>query len=206
LRSTTIDFNRHPEDFVWEKVMRRKAPLLVIAVTLFLSAQLSAQNLIDKHDQDAKPTVAALEKKETRANRLESIEEVRAMQNRVLRFQDSEVKIRTIILLADVLCGKGQDEPGARLFFLKADELIRSVHIHTSDDPSSRNEKNRDAASVSPSVLRSLKSLLVQKVSPHDASLGQRLSREYGLGGGSPADIAYFRCHAEVTFFRPSRS
>lgn len=170
--------------------MRRKAPLLVIAVTLFLSAQLSAQRLVDKHDQESKRTVAALENKETSASRLRAIDEVRAMADRALRFQDSQLKIRTIVLLADVLWSKGQDEPEARLLFLKADQLIRSVRTR-SDDLASRNEKNLDAASVSPSVLRSLKSLLVQRVSAHDASLGQRLSREYGLGDGSLADIAY---------------
>lgn len=171
--------------------MRRKALLLVIAVTLFLSAQSKAQELVDKRDQEPKRSVVALENKETRATRMQAIEEVRAMPDRVLRFQDSQVKIRTIILLAEVLWGKGQDEPGGRLLFLKADELIRAVRIAQSDDPALRNEKNRDAAAVNPSVLRSLKSLLVQKVSTQDASLGQRLSREYGLGDGSPADISY---------------
>lgn len=191
LRSTTVYFNRICLKIMSEeKVMRRKAPLLVIAVTLFLSAQLSAQRLVDKHDQESKRTVAALENKETSASRLRAIDEVRAMADRALRFQDSQLKIRTIVLLADVLWSKGQDEPEARLLFLKADQLIRSVRTR-SDDLASRNEKNLDAASVSPSVLRSLKSLLVQRVSAHDASLGQRLSREYGLGDGSLADIAY---------------
>lgn len=170
--------------------MRRKALLLVIAVTLFLSARSKAQEL-DKSGQEPKPIVAVLENAETRAKRMQAIEEVRAMPDRVLSFQDSEKKIRTLVLLSDVLWGKGKDEPGARLLFLKADELIRAVRVARSDDPASRNEKHRDAASVSPTVLRSLKSLLVQKVSPLDASLGQRLSREYGLGDGSLADIAY---------------
>lgn len=75
--------------------------------------------------------------------------------------------------------------PGARLLFLKADELIRSVRISKTDNPS-----RDDVAAVGPSVLRSLKGLLVQKVSLHDASLGQRLSREYGLETLSPSDIA----------------
>lgn len=171
--------------------MRRKAPLLAIAVALFLSAQLRAQELVDRQDQEAKRPVAVLENKETLANRRQAIVEVRAMPDRVLRFHDSQLKIRTIIALADVLWGKGKDEPEARLLFLKADELIRSVRISKDNDPALRQEKNRDVASVSPTVLRSLKSLLVQRVTPHDATLGQRLSREYGLGDGSLADIAY---------------
>jgi tetratricopeptide (TPR) repeat protein len=166
--------------------MRRKASLLVMASSLFLGSQLSAQSIVVKPDREPKPNVAALENKEKRANRTQSVEEVRTMPDRVLRFQDSEVKIKTIILLADMLWGKGQDEPGARLLFLKADELIRSVRISKTDNPASRD----DVAAVGPSVLRSLKGLLVQRVSLHDASLGQRLSRGYGLETLSPSDIA----------------
>jgi tetratricopeptide (TPR) repeat protein len=170
--------------------MRRNALLLVMAVTLFLSAQANAQELVDKRDQEPKPIVAVLENAETRANRIKAIEEVRSMENRILRFQDSEVKIRTTILLADLLWVRGKDEPGARLLFLKADELIRNVRISKSDEPASRNEKNRDTSAVSLSILGTLKSLLFKKVYPHDAALGQRLSRDYGLGDGSPSDIA----------------
>jgi hypothetical protein len=170
--------------------MRRRAPLLGFVVTLFLSTQLSAHGLVDKHDQEPKRTVAALENKEARAKRMRLIEEVRSMQSRVLRFQDSDLKIRTIISLADVLWGKGGDEPGARFLFLKADELIRSVRISKGDDPVSVKDKNSEASSVSATVLRNLKKFLVRKVSAHDASLSQRLSREYGLEEGSSSDLA----------------
>lgn len=170
--------------------MRRKAPFLSLVVTLLLSAQLSAQGLVDKHDQESKRTVAPLENKEARAKRMQLIEEVRAMQNRVLRFQDSDLKIRTLILLADMLWVKGQDEPGARLLFLKADELIRSVRVSKDDDLVLRSEKNSDASSVSPTVLRNLKKLLVRKVYAFDAALFRSLSQEYGLGDGSSSDIS----------------
>jgi tetratricopeptide (TPR) repeat protein len=170
--------------------MRRKARLLGLAVILFLSLQMSAQGLVDKHDQEQKRTVAALETKETLANRKQLIEEVRAMQNRVLRFQDSDLKIRTIILLADMLWGKGRDEEGARLLFMKADDLVRSVRVSKGDDLVSRNDKNTDASAVSPGVLRDLKKLLVRRLSAHELSWSQSLSRAYGLGDGSPSDIA----------------
>jgi hypothetical protein len=161
--------------------MRIRTGLAVTAVTLLLSAHLLAQQTVDKPAQVPKRIVAGLENKETPANRKQALEEVRVMPNRVLRFQDSEPKIRTIIGLADALWGKSTDETEARLLFLKADELIRAVRISKENEPPIRQEKDRDVASVSPSVLRSLKSLLVQRATLHDATLGQRLSREYGL-------------------------
>jgi tetratricopeptide (TPR) repeat protein len=111
------------------------------------------------------------------------------MSDRVLRFQDSEVKIRTIIYLAETLWSRGQDEQAARPLFLKADELIRAVRIAKVDSPVA-GETNRDAAAVSPNVLLNLKSLLVQKLSVYDVSLGQRLVREYGLDTDSSWEIA----------------
>lgn len=174
--------------------MRIRTALLVTAITLLLGAHLRAQETVDKPGPAPKRIVAGLETKETPANRKQALEEVRAMPNRVLRFQDSELKIRTIIGLANALWGKDKDESEARLLFLKADELIRSVRISKDNEPAIRQEKDRDVVTVtpvSPSVLRNLKILLVQRVTFHDATLGQRLSREYGLGDGSPADIAY---------------
>jgi hypothetical protein len=185
-----------------EKSMRRIAPFLSLAVTLLMSAQSSAHELVEKHDQESKRTVAALENKEVSAKRTQLIEEVRAMQNRVLRFQDSELKIRTIILLADMLWGKGRDEPGARLLFLKADELIRSVRISKGDDLVSKNEKDSDATSVSPIVLRNLKKLLVRKVSAYDPALFQSLSQEYGLGDGGSSDISSLDSSAVLALIR----
>jgi len=154
-----------------------------------LSVSLSAHTLVGNRDQEVKRPSAGLENKETRLNRAQSIEEVRSMSDRVLRFQDSEVKIRTIIYLAETLWSRGQDEQAARPLFLKADELIRAVRISKVDSPVA-GETNRDAAAVSPNVLLKLKSLLVQKLSVYDASLGQRLVREYGLDTGSSWEIA----------------
>ncbi|MBD0372393.1 MAG: hypothetical protein ICV60_16235 [Pyrinomonadaceae bacterium] len=89
------------------------------------------------------------------------------------------MKIRTTVLLADLLWEKANDEAYARQLFLKSSDLIKSIKATAATDRASLKDKREDAdASLTPERLRALKTLLFQKLSRHDPALAKRLSSE----------------------------
>src|ERR671912_265258 len=75
--------------------MRIKRELLTsILLVIFMVQQISAQKPAN-NDDEQRPA--------------QTVQEIRNLADRVLRFQNRELRIKTTILLADVLWGKGKD-------------------------------------------------------------------------------------------------
>ena len=158
--------------------MRIKRELVTsIFLILFTVQHISAQKPAERSPK----TVAASSNSEVTKNsegpgRAETVQDIRSLADRVLRFENRELRIKTVILLADVLWDKGKDEAFARKLFLKADELIRSEVAANRERNSTNSETIKRDASLSAPVARRLKRLLVQKLSRHDSILSQSLS------------------------------
>lgn len=165
--------------------MRAKVLLLVLALAANLTPQASL-HVVANENQKTKRTDS--DSGDARAKRLKAINEVRALQNRVLLFQDSEKKIRALILLGETLWEKGQDRPGARELFAKADDLIRSVRVLETDPAPPAGGRNQDRTAIAEPVLYALKNLLVQKLTRYDASWAQKLRSDYKLDQASVLD------------------
>jgi hypothetical protein len=166
--------------------MSRLNAIGIVVIILIAVVNSRAQDSPHK-DTPKKSPAAVQESASGKVKRAESVEVVRAMAEAVLGFEDSSLKIRTLILLADMVWGRGFDEAEGRKLLLKADTLIRSVQVTKNENATSTNEEKRRKNAVSPSELRALKLLLVDKASKRDVALSQQLRRSYGLETENPA-------------------
>lgn len=161
--------------------MRRLILIGSAVITIILGVNVSAQQSSEKKDVTERPSVTTQDVTDAKAKRAVSAELVRGMADSVLAFHDSALKIRTIILLGDMLWGRGVDESNGRRLFMKADALIRSVKVAKHESTSTSDKERRESTAVSPGGLRALQLLLIERASNRDSALGQQLRRDYGL-------------------------
>lgn len=155
--------------------MRIKRELLTsMLLVLFMVQQISAQKPAQQPATGTQSSNSEVTDSKEEQGRAQAVQEIRNLADRVLRFQNRELKIKTIILLADVLWDKGKDAAFARKLFLKADELIRQ-EVASARERNSTNSSQGEAPLSAP-VARRLKRLLVQKLYRHDSILSESLS------------------------------
>lgn len=157
--------------------MRIKRELVTsLLLGLFTVQHICAQKPAGRSPATVVPSATSeATKNNEEAGRAESVQEIRSLADRVLRFQNRELRIKTTILLADVLWDKGKDEAFARKLFLKADELIRAEVAANRERNSTSAGNDQADAPLSAPVARRLKRLLVQKLARHDSILSQSL-------------------------------
>jgi hypothetical protein len=153
-------------------IARQTLSLLCILV---LSLNGVAQQAASTNNQAARPSRPNDEAKKIDP---QALQQVYSFADRAQKFKDTELKVRTTLLLADLLWEKAKDEAYARQLFLKSYDLIKSIKAPATSDGPLKDKREDVEASLTPERLRALKTLLFQKLSRHDPALAKRLSNE----------------------------
>lgn len=148
---------------------------LSLLCLLVFSLNGVAQQAASTNNQAARPSMPNDEAKKIDQQILQL---VYSFADRAQKFKDTELKIKTTVMLADLLWEKAKDEAYARQLFLKSYDLIKSIKAPAPTDGPLKDKREDVEASLTPERLRALKTLLFQKLSRHDPALAKRLSSE----------------------------
>lgn len=161
-------------------IRMRRAASITFIILLFASPGYTQKNTPPDSEvaQENPPKLSLTSRAERQAR---AVQEVRGLADRALRFQNPELKIRTLVQLADVLWDKGQDEDHARGLFLNTYALLKGLKPQKAAPAPGGEDKN---ATLTVDKYNGLLTLLMQKLNRHDAALAERLLAE---GGHVPA-------------------
>lgn len=118
--------------------------------------------------------------------RAQALQEVRGLADHALKLKNPEVKVRTLVQLADILWEKGADEAYARQLFLDTHGLLKGLQpSKTATAPTSEDKDTKLTADK----YNRLQTLLLQRLTRHDADLAQRLTEEGAVTLSAGGDI-----------------
>lgn len=118
------------------------------------------------------------------ARRQAALQRVRGLVERVQNFKNDELKIRTLVTMADALWRAEGDEAYARQLFLQAYELLKAGGPPDASGPA------QTALGGAPARPRRglgrpyLRTFLIQKLARHDIELAKQLAADNPAGGG----------------------
>lgn len=138
-----------------------------IAAALCLAGQcVLAQEASSSAPAGRPPTAGRVKAGGEKRRRVPPPPQLNAVADRVAKFEDAALKVKTQVLLADLLWLRTTDEALARQLFQSALDSLKLAQSST-----------RDAgASLRPEQVRSLQSLLLQKLAGHDPEWAKRVA------------------------------
>lgn len=118
--------------------------------------------------------------------RAQALQEVRGLADHALKLKNPEVKVRTLVQLADILWAKGADEPYARQLFLDTHGLLKGMQPSKASAAATAEDKD---SKLPADKYNRLQTLLLQRLTRHDAPLAQRLTDEGAVTLSAGGDI-----------------
>jgi hypothetical protein len=165
--------------------MMRRAPLFLFFFMMVGHGVCAPQTPLRAPAGQAQPGQTNESKKDTIANsKADAILRVQTLVNRVSNFRDTDLKLRTLIGLADVLWSR--DSAGGRQLFTKVLEILKAADSSSAPSGASSEESKREHRMFMVNRRR-----LIAAIAGHDPAWAKRLIEEQAaLTKGQPEKSA----------------